>query len=650
MSKQINHFFEFGSVKLDATNRLLYKNGDQLPLQPRLIETLLVLVKNANTVVDKDTLLNVVWQDVIVEEGGLKRNISLLRKALGAEGQFIETLPKRGYRFAGEVKENWEESNFYGPEDLKADLVLQRRANLRITHEEEEIEDSGDAHTKVVRASKASLPRRANPLLLGAITAFMSAIGLGVLWVANNRSAAAQPIKSIAVLPFRNLSARGDDQVLGVGITDALITRLSSLNGLNVRPTSAVMKFTDKDQDSIGVGQTLRVDAVLEGTIYKVDDRMRVTTRLLRVNDQSPIWAAQFDERADDFIMIQNAISQQVAGSLSRTLSRTERDALTKRYTESADAYQLYATGRYHWNKRSGDGVVQAERFFRNAIERDPSFALAYLGLADTLTMRGVYEESKLAIEKAIVLDAGLGEVYASRGFWQMFRGWQWAAAEADFKRSIELNPGYGTAHQWYATLLAIIGRVSDAKSEMQRALEIDPTSHNFLADMGQMHYFAREYDEAESYCQQALDIYPDFVFARAYLSGIYLKKGEDSKAFEEDLKHAKAVYIGTTVSEEMLAKFEAAERDLFRRSGNKGRWRQSIEQLLNRKGDLFQYSNLVKYYTLVGEREKALENLEKSYENHDFMLPFVNVDPLYDDLRSDPRFQGVLRRMGLGS
>jgi tetratricopeptide (TPR) repeat protein len=372
---------------------------------------------------------------------------------------------------------------------------------------------------------------------------------------------------------------------------------------------------------------------------------MRVTARLVRVSDQQPSWAGQFDEKADAFFLVQDTIAQQVAGSLALSLSLGEKSALAKRYTESADAYHLYVTGRYHWNKRNTDGIVQAESYFRRAIEKDPTFALAYLGLADTLSMApvGFQSEAEYAIERAIELDDKLGEAYASRGFWRTVRAWQWDEAEADFKQALELNPGYGTAHQWYATLLAIRGRVEQAKAEMQRALEIDPTSHNFLADMGQMHYFAREYDEAESYCLKALEIYPDFLFAHCNLREIYLKKGEDDKAFDAELKVDEALRPSPGYSKvsEILAGAQAGARETYRRLGLNGILRKRVRNAFSDYSRLFDYA-------VLGERDRALEALERSYETHEFLLPFVNVDPLFDDLRSEPRFQAVFRRMGL--
>ncbi|HSE98400.1 MAG TPA: FlgO family outer membrane protein, partial [Blastocatellia bacterium] len=539
-------------------------------------------------------------------------------------------------------------------------LVVERHANLRITHKEE-ISDSCEPPaeesskytamqaTPVPQRNLVSSLRRYSLPLLGASIAILVA-ALGLLSAASRPDATAiAPIRSLAVLPFKNLDPQGEDAHLGIGLADALITRLSSIKDLNVRPTSAVLKFNNNDQDASDAALKLRVDAVLEGSIYRAGDRVRVTARLVRTSDQSLVWAGQFDEKAGDFFSIQNAISQRVSDSLALSLGRSEKDALAKRHTESADAYQLYVEGRYNWNKRDFAGMMQAEACFRKAIDRDPNFALAYLGLADTLSMRSENNESLHAIQKAIELDENLGEAYASRGFWSMFKAWRWDQAEADFKRAIELRPGYGTAHQWYATLLAITGRVEEAKTEMRRALEIDPMSHNFLADMGQMHYFAKEYDEAESYCLKALGINPDFVFAHHNLRDIYLAKREDDKSFEHMLKADKALHPSSSQvkTEEEMARNQAGVRELYRQSGLKGIWRDSIKTASARVDALY-YLPLFYYHTMLGEKEEALAALEKAYEGREFMLPFVNIDPIYDGIRSEPRFLVVMQKMKL--
>jgi tetratricopeptide (TPR) repeat protein len=402
---------------------------------------------------------------------------------------------------------------------------------------------------------------------------------------------------------------------------------------VNVRPTSAVLRLVGHEQDSVDAGRLLGVDAVLEGSIYGSKEQIRVTARLVRVSDQSPIWSGQFEDKARDVLAVQNAIAEQVADSLALNLNDSEKLALARRYTEDADAYQLYVQGRYHWNKRSWPGMTQAEYFFRRAIERDPDFALAYLGLADRLFTDQSDPEAYSALNKALTLDPNLGEAYATRGFAQMFHEWDWQKAEESFRRAIELKPGYGTAHQWYATLLAITGRVNEAKQEMRRALEIDPMSPNLLADLGQMHYFAREYEEAEAFCRKALEVEPDFIFAHEYLIDIYMKTGREADAFNEyrkrewsngfDAAPANAAEIDTRLSPKYL------------QSGTNGFLRYRIEQLGARC--LGACYVLAKFYALLGDKEQALSGLERSCEAKDFLLPFAGADPVFDNLRSEP-------------
>lgn len=289
--------------------------------------------------------------------------------------------------------------------------------------------------------------------------------------------------------------------------------------------------------------------------------------------------------------------------------------------------------------------MVQAEYFFRRAIEKDPDFALAYLGLADKQFTESTNPEAYAALSKALALDPNLGEAHATMGFAQMFHQWGWQRAEESFRRAIELKPGYGTAHQWYATLLAITGRVDEAKQEMRRALEIDPMSANFLADLGQMHYFAREYEEAETYCRKALEVAPDFVFAHQYLVDIYLKTGREADAFEEYRKQERSDAFDSTPAKTSEPD-DARLRAKYLQSGMSSFLRQRIEELGTRRTGACYV--LAKSYALLGEREQALAGLERSYESKDFLLPFVNPDPVFDGLRAEPRYQALLRRLNL--
>lgn len=646
MQPQGRHIYEFGPFRLDESQRRLLKDDRPVALEPKVFDTLLTLVENKGRLVFKEEIMSRVWPDSFVEEVNLNRSISTLRKALGERAShpaYIETVPKRGYRFAANVVEVF---------DDEADLILEKRTSAEIVTEEEEEIFAADSFGREAIQAPAIPQSRFIPRMRRQIVALSAALGIalavstGYFWATRNPSGEANgsAVRSIAVLPFKSLGAISDDEHLGLGVADVLITRLSNLKAVNVRPTSAVLKYDQLEQDSTETGRALRVDAVLEGSIQREGDRIRVTARLVRVSDQSPIWAAQFDEEATDLLAVQDRISEQVADSVAMNLSGSERAALTKRYTENVDAFRLYTKGRYHWNKRNWEGMIQAQFFFRQAIEKDPYFALAHVGLADTLLTVSASPEALGAINKALELDDRLGEAYAARGFAGVFHEWDWQKAEENFKRAIELSPGYGTAHQWYATLLAIEGRLVEAKLEMRRALEIDPLSHNFLADLGQMHYFAREYQEAEGYCRKALEMSPDFMFAHQYLFDVYVKTGRHDEAVEAFLKANKTNASFSKYANDRTGPGEA----IYKEPDLKGLLLHCINQGSRGGGPNLCYQ-VAKSYALLGEKGLALDWIEKSLANRDFLLPFVNTDPIFDELRTEPRYQSVLQRMGLG-
>jgi DNA-binding winged helix-turn-helix (wHTH) protein/TolB-like protein len=649
MPTEGKRIYEFGPFHLNAGERLLLRSGQPVVLPPKAFDTLLLLVESRGRLVEKEELMKKVWPDSFVEENNLSRSIYLLRKSLGeSSGQqkFIETVPKHGYRFVANVVEL---------ETVESELILERHASTRTITEEEEITDAGgidDAEASewatltsgtVGRVGSSSKLRRRLALLSAVAMVTLAAAAPVVWWATDQRGRAANSarVKSIAVLPFKDMGAQGEEH-LGLGLADVLITRLSNLKEVKVRPTSAVQKFEGQEQESTAAGKLLGVDAVLEGSIYRTQGQVRVTARLLRISDQSAIWSGQFDDKAIDMLAVQNAIAEQVAYSLALNLSAGEKAALARHYSENPDAYQLYVKGRYFWNKRSWPAMVQADYFFRRAIEKDPEFALAYLGLADKLFTEQTNPEGYSALAKALALDPNLGEAYATAGFAKIFYEWDWQKAEENLKRSIEMKPGYGTAHQWYATLLAITGRVDEAKQEMRRALEIDPMSANFLADLGQMYYFAREYEEAEAYCRKALEVAPDFVFAHHYLLDIYLTTGREADAFEERRKWDNLNSFNAPNNNESD---EARLRAPYLQAGMKGFLRKQIEELGTRcTAGCY---GLAKFYARLGDKEQALAGLEQSYEARDFLLPFVNTDPVFDDLRAEPRFQALLHRMG---
>ena len=640
--------YEFGPFLLDESERQLYRDQQPIALEPKVLDTLLILIENKGRLVFKEEIMRRVWPDSFVEEVNLNRNISMLRKALGetaSEPVYIETVPKRGYRFSADVAQiDYDETS----------VILEKRYSAEIITEEEiassETSEQPGFHTSQIALNHRGY--RLSPALLAISAALAIALIAAIVLLlstgGSTRKDAHSTIRTIAVLPFRNLDPAADEH-LGMGLSDVLITRLSNIKELDVRPTSSILAFEKQDAEAARVGRELQTDAVLEGTIQRTASKVRVTVRLVKTSDNSSIWAAQYDKPLQDELWLQDEIALELVDALALNLSGNVRDRLTRRYTDSADAYQSYLKGRYHWNKRNPASMIEAERLFRNAIDKDPSFALAFVGLADTLAPRGTPGGAYTAVQKALELDPNIAEAHATRGFLEMFYFWRWDTAEQSFKRAIDLNPGYATAHHWYATLLAIEGKTKEAQSELRRALEIDPLSYNLLADLGQLHYFARDYDKAVEYCEKALAVYPDFVFAHEYLYSIYLQKAEYNKAIDQILTSDRIQCVLANASEQQKLETEAYLERLkreYQRGGIRGYMSHRLSgiQAQDSSGLYVQATR----YAFLGDKEKALEHLERACEAKGFLTAFVKADPVFDGLRSDPRYQAILRRMGL--
>ncbi|HKP69242.1 MAG TPA: tetratricopeptide repeat protein [Pyrinomonadaceae bacterium] len=624
MSAVIPDIWQFGEFRLDVRRKVLWHGDKTVPMPLKELEVLSMLVRNRGELVTKDELLAEIWEDSFVEESNLSRHIYLLRKTLkdfGATDGLIENIPRRGYRFAGEA---------HGVDT--ADLVVEKHTRTRTLIEFPE----AAMPAALTRPYRRLAAFTATIVLLAGVSAFFGSRYFG--------SQLQDPgIRSIAVLPFRTLGTGSESSHTGSGLADILTTRLSSIKDVKIRPSNAAAALVD--QDTVVAGERLQVDAVLEGTIYYVGERVRVTAQLIRIGDGSIVWSGEFEKPRRDELQLQNDLAMKIVHVLALNLSGGEREALGRLYTQNADAYELYIRGRYEWNRRNTSGTIEAQRLFRNAIAADPGFALAYVGLADSLVMsQPQVGEAPVMIAKALELDPNLGEAYATRGFYQMFFEWDWQHAEESFKRSLELNPNYATAHHWYATLLAIKGDTAAARDEMLLALELNPLSHNFLADLGQLHYFSGEYVEAEKYCLKALEIDPDFAFAHEYLHSIYLKTGRYDEALVEI---AKADAINGTYTGEVqkidgpLNKFRAA----FRESGMKGYLESRFPGTATSPESFYLYA--IKH-ALIGDREEALDYLEKATNSRMFLSAFLKAEPAFERLRTEPRYQKILQKMGL--
>jgi tetratricopeptide (TPR) repeat protein len=370
------------------------------------------------------------------------------------------------------------------------------------------------------------------------------------------------------------------------------------------------------------------VDAVLDGRVQRSEGTVRVTVQLVNSKDGSPIWAEKFDEAYTNVFAAQDAVASRVTLRLAPVLTAQERDRQARRYTDSPEAYEDYLKGRYFWNKRTTESFRKSIDYFHQAIQKDPAFALAYVGLADACAMDAI-PGAEPALRKALELDDTLGEAHASFGFYRSFWQMDWAGAEHEFRQAIELSPNYPSAHQWYALCLAAQGRLDQAKAEMAQALEIDPLSPNFNADMGQIYYFARQYDVAIAFCEKALEMDSDFAPAHRYLSRLYIEKEMHAQAVEEFLK---------AEDPRGLQPWKVA----YEKYG----WRGFLQSVVK----TFGHANPVLFHAQLGNKRAALDDLEKTYNDGYLGFLFIKVDPLYDELLAEPRFQNLLRRVGLGA
>jgi TolB-like protein/cytochrome c-type biogenesis protein CcmH/NrfG len=464
----------------------------------------------------------------------------------------------------------------------------------------------------------------------------------------------AQPaLAGIAILPFRPINPDHRDEYLELGIADALITRLSDIKQVVVRPTSSVRKYTDLQQDPVAIGREMAVESVLEGCIQKLTDRLRVTARLVRVKDGSSLWSGKFDEDFTDIFAVEDSISERVAAALALRLTSDQRERLTKRYTDNTAAYNLYLKGRYYWNKRTEESLNKAVECFNQATEIDPDYALAYAGLADcytklgdvgvtAMTSRDAFALARQAGLKALKIDPSLPEVHASLGHLNMHL-LRWDEAENDFKRAIELNPNYASAHQWYAYFMTFHRRFHEGLKRIEIAQELDPLSLPIADSIGEFLYFARRNHEAIAAFQKSLEMDPDFLASRINLGRVYEQLGMFTEAEREFLK-ARSV---TGESIDALA----ALGHTYAMSSNRTGALEILAQMteLSEKRYVSPY-DIALIHAALGHIDEAFRWLENAYERCVEWMIYTNIDPRLDPLRGDERFEQLLVRLGFQS
>jgi DNA-binding winged helix-turn-helix (wHTH) protein/TolB-like protein/predicted Zn-dependent protease len=653
MSKmsQSRGIYEFAGFRLEVQERRLLRNGAAVSITPKIFDMLLLFLEHPNRLLGKDEIMSTVWPDTHIDEATLTRTVSELRKTLGqtaGEANFVQTVPKRGYRFIARV-DTMPDPAAESAVALEPVARLQPSSQLPPAVQLNSIAQPYEAAIPVNPQAWSAHLRHFRPVALLSILLAGTLVVFAGVW-AFEASRTAQVGRSVAVLPFKHLGSSEADQFLELGIADTLITRLSSVPALNVRPASAVRKYSDPDQDPAAIGRVLKVDTVLDGSVQTMLDRVRVTLRLIRVGDAKPLWAATLDGDSHDLFSLQDSISQEVAQALKLQLSANQKDVFVKRSTGDRGAYGDYLKGRFFLGKRSQDGYEKAIEYFEEATRSDPSYALAYAGLADAyLLLQGdAFEnpqeatpKARAAAEKALQIDPSLGAAHNSLAAIAEDYDRDYPAAEKEFKLALKLDPGFATAHEWYGDYLGLMGRFDQAVAEEDRALEIDPLSLTINEKKGKVLFWARRYDQAIVQLQKTLEMDPSFSPALIWLARAYAMRGNAGESLAESQKQNQTEH-GVANLETLAMGYAAA--------GHKDAAMAILRQLQAREQQEYVSSfNLSYVYLFLKEKDKALEELNEALDKHDMNVSSLKVDPLLDPLRGDPRFQALLKRANLG-
>ena len=581
MPHPLSQFYEFGPFCVDASQRLLARDGTPMPLTPKVFDTLLHLVQRSGTALSKDELMRAIWPDTVVEENNLNQNISILRRVLGdgrSQHRYIATVPGHGYQFVAEVKSSRERSSPLSPGD-------------------------------------------------GA---------------------------SIAVLPFANLSADSSNQYFCDGLAEELINALAKLEQIRVVARTSVFSFKGKETDIREIGRKLKVGTVLEGSVQKSGNRLRITVQLINAANGYHLWSERYDTEMQDIFDVQDEITLAIVGALKLKLLGKEKSAILKHHTENPKAYLYYLKGQYYRWKTAPDEFRKCCDYFERAVNADPSFALGYFGLNSyygygsawgVLPPDEGWPKAHAALTKALELDGTLPEAHLSLAAFLLVHDRNWAGAEKEIKRVLSLNSKLAEIHHLYSFYFLTVGRFDHAITEGRRALESDPLSLIYGRSLGMCLYFSCRYDEAIAQYQETLELDQNNVSVHELLGVAYERQGRHGEAIAEWQKtailtgdHELAASLGSACAEGDLAK-AVCERA-----------RRSVEQA-NEKARRGEYVPAIEYaraWVRIGDREQAFCWLEKARSERNVFSLLLNSDPFYDDLRADARFELIRQHVGL--
>ena len=624
----------FGAFEADRHTGELTKRGKHVRLQEQPFRLLVMLLEKPGELVTREELRDRLWPQTTVDfDHGLNKAVSKIREALGDSAEnprFIETVARRGYRFLADVVVVHREQ----PATVARDLVVPA--------------DSGLPRLVDASTSPRRPPRGLARVLFGFGLALVFAISLS--WIFYPWKHSLPTVHSLAVLPLENLSSDASQDYFVDGMTDELITHLGQIGTLRVISRTSAMTYKTVRKPLAEIARELNVDAVVEGSVLLSGERVRITAELIEVRAGTHMWAQSYEGDIHDTLALQNRVATAIAEQIQATSNPQEQAALAKSKVVNPEAYEAYLKGRYFLNKRADDGLKRAIAYFNHAIETDPTYAEAYSGLADAYALSGdwkygvlspadAFPKARAAAAKALALDDNLGEAHASLGYALDLYGWDWEAAETEYKRAITLKPGYATAHQWYSWHLIMMGRNTEAISELRKAESLDPLSLIISADMADALCISRLYDEAVQQSRKTLELDPNFAVGHYELGQALEQKQMHDEAIAE---FKRAIELSGH-----SGAFDSNLGYVFAVSGRKDEAIKIVKDLEARHdGNPSNGADIALIYVGLGDHDQAMVWLNNAYEAR--FKASILLRPLFDPLRSDARFKDLKRRIGL--
>lgn len=620
----------FGTFEVDLSDGELRQRGIKVKLQEQSFRILAALLEQPGSLVTREQLRERLWpSDTFVDfEHSLNAAVKNLRRALHDDVEnprFIETVPKRGYKFIAAIAPSGSEPQIgpiqTPPEGARTAAEVLRRAKLRIV----------------------------------AIAVTIAVIVIGLASAAwrwrEARALAARPISSLAVLPLEDLSGEPRQDYFADGMTDEVITELGKLGALRVISRTSAMQYKGAHKPLDEIARELNVDAVVEGSVLRSGDHVRITAQLIRAMPEKHLWAESYEGDLSSVLTLQREVANAIANAIQVKLTPNEQEHLASRLPINPQAHEAYLLGRYFWNRRTEEGLNKAIDYFQQATEKDSSYAPAYAGLADAYGLLGFAEygalspkeavpKAEAAANRALKIDETLAEAHTALGAIKHRFEWDWPGAEREFKRAIELNPNYATAYHWYALYLASVGRMDEAVTVAKRGRELDPLSLIVNTGFGRVLYCARRHDEAIEQLSRTLELDPSFPVAHYWRGLAYEQKGMHKEAIA-DLVQLRTLSVSPLRI--------AGLGNVYAVSGEKGKAQAILSELedLSRKRYVSPY-DMAAIYSGLGDKDQTFRWLEKTYEEREGALVYLNVEPMFDTVRSDPRFKDLVHRIGL--